>query len=108
LSQILVIQTAFLGDAILGTAVLEELRTQYPHAQIDYLVRKGNEGLFEDHPYIRHLLIWNKKAGKYKDLWRLLKEIRHTHYDQVITLQRFASTGFLVGFSGAKDRIGFD
>ncbi len=108
MSQILVIQTAFLGDAILGTAVLEELRTQHPNAQIDYLVRKGNEGLFEDHPYIRHLLVWNKKAGKYKDLWRLLKEIRHTYYDQVITLQRFASTGFLTGFSGAKERIGFD
>lgn len=107
MAQILVIQTAFLGDAILGTAVLEELRAQYPHAQIDYLVRKGHEALFEDHPFIRQLLVWNKKDGKYKDLWRLLKLIRNAHYDKVITLQRFASTGFLTGFSGAKERIGF-
>lgn len=106
--QVLLIQTAFLGDAVLATALLEDLRLRYPEAQIDYLIRKGNEGLFEGHPFIRHLYIWNKKDGKYRDLLRLLKEIRRQHYDTVITSQRFASTGFLTAFSGARERIGFD
>lgn len=108
MSSFLVIQTAFLGDAILGTAVLEELRAQHPNAQIDYLVRKGNEALFEHHPYIRHLLIWDKKKDKYKNLWKMLFTIRGHHYDKVINLQRFAATGFLTAFSGAKERIGFN
>ncbi|MDX5319920.1 MAG: glycosyltransferase family 9 protein [Bacteroidota bacterium] len=108
MSSILVIQTAFLGDAILGTAVLEELRAQSPNAQIDYLVRKGHEALFEDHPFIRRLLVWDKKQDKYKNLFQLLKTIRANRYDQVINLQRFAATGFLTGFSGAKERIGFN
>lgn len=108
MSHFLVIQTAFLGDAILGTAVLEELHTQYPNAQIDYLVRKGHESLFVGHPFIRHLLVWDKKNGKYKNLFRILKQIRQHRYDKVINLQRFASTGILTGFSGAKERIGFN
>lgn len=107
MSQFLVIQTAFLGDAILGTAVLEELHKEFPEAQIDYLVRKGHESLFEGHPFIRNLWVWDKKQEKYKNLLKLLKVIRFQHYDKVVNLQRFAATGFLTGFSGAKERIGF-
>ena len=108
MSQILVIQTAFLGDTILATALLEELKVQYPHAQIDYLVRKGNESLFIGHPFIRHLLVWDKKTRKYANLVRLLRLIRATGYDKVVNTQRFAATGLLTGLSGAAERIGFN
>lgn len=106
--RILVIQTAFLGDAILATSILESLHTTYPKAKLDFLVRKGHEKLFDNHPFIHEVLTWDKKKQRYKSLWRLLTHIRTQQYDQVITLQRFASTGFLTAFSGAKERIGFD
>lgn len=106
--RILVIQTAFLGDAILATSLLESLHSRYPQAQLDFLVRKGHEGLFNNHPFIHLVLTWNKKKNRYRGLWELLLTIRSRRYDQVITLQRFASTGFLTAFSGAGERIGFD
>ncbi len=53
-------------------------------------------------------MIWNKKENKNKNLFRLLKKIRKEKYDKVINLQRFASTGMLTAFSGAKEKIGFD
>jgi len=106
--RILVIQTAFLGDAILAASVLETLHQAFPDARLDFLVRKGHEALFDGHPYLHEVLIWDKKKNRYKNLWKLLQHIRAQRYDQVITLQRFASTGFLTAFSGAKKRIGFD
>ncbi len=106
-NKILVIQTAFIGDAILATGILEKLHETYPDAQIDYMVRKGNDSLFNDHPFIKNLLVWHKANGKYKDLLRLLKLIRKEKYDYVINLQRFANTGFLTTFSKAKVKIGF-
>jgi len=42
-NKILVIQTAFIGDAILATGVLEKLHRHFPESKIDFLVRKGNE-----------------------------------------------------------------
>ncbi|HEX8350559.1 MAG TPA: glycosyltransferase family 9 protein, partial [Hymenobacter sp.] len=105
---ILLIQTAFIGDVILATALLERLHQTQPQTPVDFLVRKGNEGLLKNHPHIRRVLIWDKKNDKYLGLWRLLQQIRATHYDQVITLQRFASTGFLTTFSGARERVGFN
>jgi lipopolysaccharide heptosyltransferase II len=106
--RILVIQTAFIGDVILATALLENLHQGLPDAKIDFLVRKGNEGLFENHPYLSNVLIWKKKEGKFKSLWQLLKQIRQTEYDWVINLQRFAGTGMLTAFSKAPKTTGFD
>lgn len=107
-NKILIIQTAFIGDAVLATALLEKLNHTLPDASLYVLVRKGNEGLFKQHPYLKQLFIWDKKNGKYKDLWRLLKLIRSEKFDLVINVQRFAATGILTAFSGAKNTIGFD
>lgn len=108
MQKILVIQTAFIGDVILATALLEKLHHSFPNADLDLMVRKGNETLLDEHPWIHEVLIWDKKDQKKKNLWRLLKRIRERKYDLVINLQRFASTGILTAFSGAKEKRGFD
>jgi len=108
LKKILIIQTAFIGDVILATSMLETIRARAKEEiSFDILVRKGNEALLVQHPYINQVLIWNKKENKYKNLFALSKQIRQTQYDIVYNLQRFASTGFLTGRSKAKLKIGF-
>ena len=107
MKRFLIIQTAFIGDVVLSTAVLEKLHDYFPNAEIDILVRKGNEALFNDHPFLNKVLIWVKKENKYHHLLQLLQKIRKRKYDKVINLQRFASTGFLTAFSGAKEKIGY-
>ncbi|GAB3851248.1 glycosyltransferase family 9 protein [Hymenobacter terrigena] len=103
----LLIQTAFIGDVILMTALLEYLHQTEPATPVDVLVRRGNEGLLAGHPHVRNVLIWDKKHRKYAALWDLLGQIRAAQYGRVVTLQRFASTGFLTAFSKARERIGF-
>lgn len=107
-ARFLIIQTAFIGDAILATALLEDLHRAWPTAQIDLLVRRGNEALFTGHPFINQLLIWEKRGNKYQSLWQLLQQIRATPYKAVLNLQRFGATGLLTAFSGATMTIGFD
>ncbi|MDD4374756.1 MAG: glycosyltransferase family 9 protein [Bacteroidales bacterium] len=105
--RILVIQTASLGDVILATAVLEKLHTYYPEARLDFLIKKGYEGLFEGHPYLNRLWIWDKKEHKYAKLRQIIQEIRGSHFDLVVNLQRFAATGLITSLSKASVRIGF-
>lgn len=106
--KILIIQTAFIGDVILATPLLKEAHRCFPDAQLDVLVRKGNEGLLQNFPGISQIRIWDKRKSKHKNLWKLLFQIRKENYDIVVNIQRFAATGVLTGFSGAKTRIGFD
>ncbi len=108
MQKFLVIQTAFIGDVVLATGLLEKLHSHYPSAQIDILVRNGNEALFINHPYLNEVLIWQKKEKKYQHLFELLKLIRSKNYHVVINTQRFAATGFLTAFSNAEQRVGFN
>jgi heptosyltransferase-2 len=108
LNKILVIQTASIGDVILATPVIEKLHFHFPDAAIDFLIKKGNESLLESHPFLNRVLVWDKSTEKYKNLLRLLQVIRVENYDCVINIQRFASSGFITVFSGAKLKIGFD
>ncbi|MFM7813846.1 MAG: glycosyltransferase family 9 protein [Flavobacteriales bacterium] len=106
--RILVIQTAFIGDVILATALLEQLHRMEPEAELTVLVRHGNQTLLTQHPFIHQVWTWDKHNGKYRSLFRMLKQIRAYQFDEVYNLQRFASTGFLTAFSKAKKRVGFD
>jgi len=106
--KFLIIQTAFIGDVILATPIIEKLHKFYPDSQIDFLLRKGNENLLRNHPYVSNLIVWNKKEKKRKNMFRIIKLIRNKKYDYVINLQRFASTGFITVFSKGKIKVGFN
>ncbi len=106
--KILLIQTAFIGDVILATALVEKLHRQFSETAIDFLLRKGNESLLQNNPHLNQIIIWDKKKQKTRNLFRMLSQIRQERYDAVINLQRFFSTGMLTALSGAKERIGFD
>ena len=93
---------------MLATALVEKLHAYYPQAQLDFLLRKGNESLLKDHPLLHQVLVWNKKEGKYKSLMKLLSQIRAEKYDLVVNVQRFGATGILTALSGAKETVGFD
>jgi len=108
MKKILVIQTAFIGDVVLATSLIENLHQQFPEVKIDILVRKGNESLFQSHPFLNQVLVWDKKNNKYQNWVGLLFKIRSIQYDVVLNAQRFAATGAWTAFSKAKIKIGFD
>jgi len=105
--NILVIQTAFIGDAILASSVIEKLHHFFPQAQLSILVRKGNESLYKNHPFLKEVLFWDKQNNKKKNLFQLLFQIRKNKYDCIINCHRYASSGFLTAFSGAKHKAGY-
>lgn len=108
LQSFLIIQTAFIGDVILATSLVEKIRKDYPSVSIDFLLRKGNESLLEGNKNIREVIIWDKKKGKIKNLFKLVSYVRSKHYDCVVNVHRFASSGLITAFSGAGLKIGFD
>ncbi|MGZ6416782.1 MAG: glycosyltransferase family 9 protein, partial [Bacteroidia bacterium] len=82
--KFLIIQTAFIGDVILATAVVEKLHQHYPDAQIDFVLRKGNEGLLQNHPFIKTVFVWDKKQNKIKNLFAISRQVGNNKYDTVI------------------------
>ena len=50
--NILVIKTAFIGDAILASSVLEKLHLFFPQSKLTLLIGNGNESLYKEHPFL--------------------------------------------------------
>ena len=62
--NVMLIQTAFIGDVVLATGLIEKLHEYYPDALLDFLVRKGNEKLLIGHPFLHKVLVWDKQKGQ--------------------------------------------
>lgn len=107
MNKFLIIQTASIGDVILITPLIETLHLNYPDADIDVLVKKGNESLFTGHPFVKEIFSWDKNRNKYNNLFSLIQKIRKENYTAVFNCQRFASSGLITIFSGAGMKFGF-
>ncbi len=75
---------------------------------IDLVVRKGNEGLFDEHPFLRKLFVWDKRTNKTRNLFKLIRELRKERYGHIINCQRFFSTGLMTVLAKGDEKVGYD
>ena len=108
MQKILIIQTAFIGDVILATSIIEKWKIGYPTSTIHFLLRSGNEPLLENNPHVDKVIVWDKRGRKWASYFSILKFIRRQHYSHVFNLHRFFSSGFLTVLSNAEFTCGFD
>ena len=108
-SKVLIIQTAFLGDAVLITSLLEKIRLESPSTSVHLLVRKGLEDIFKAYPHDHLAQVWTyDKRNKLNSWWSLRNELANEKFDQVFVAQRFFGMGLLSISIGAKKVVGFD
>jgi len=105
LKKILVIKLRAIGDVILATPVLENLRQAFPQAQIDFLTEKVCAPIIAGHPALHEILILDRKqAGASR---QLIHQIRQRKYDLVFDLFGNPRSAVLTLLSGAPQRVGF-
>lgn len=105
LQRILVIKLRAIGDVILATPVLENLRYAQPQAQIDFLTEKPCAAILAGNPALNEILILDRKEPN--SGWRLIQQVRQRRYDVVFDLFGNPRSALLTLLSGAPQRIGF-
>ncbi|MBU1098834.1 MAG: glycosyltransferase family 9 protein [Bacteroidetes bacterium] len=103
--KILVLKLRGMGDVILSTIILENLRIDFPDARIDYLTEKPSKEALQDIPQIDNILLFDRKST-----WERLKlfmRVRKEKYDLILDLFSNPSTAQLSFLSGARYRAGF-
>ncbi len=95
-ARVVLLQPAFLGDAVLSTSLLESWHREFPGHRLSVLVRQGAHRLFDDHPYLEHVLGWDRRGfAKYGRLMTLAGQVRRLKPDGIINLHRYASMAWL-------------
>src|SRR5262245_24604425 len=100
--KILIVQLKRAGDVIVTTPVLPALRAALPGAVIDFLVDKPFSVLLENHPDLRHLVLYERGAP-----WRTWKAIRQEGYDWILDFQSSPRSVLAGLWSGARVRAGY-
>ncbi|AFN73525.1 ADP-heptose:LPS heptosyltransferase II [Melioribacter roseus P3M-2] len=107
--KILVIQTAFLGDAILTLPLIRKLKDSFPDGVIDVLTIPQSKQIFEYSPYVNDLILYDKRRDKsLKALFRVVKEIRNREYTRLYSPHRSFRSSLIALMSGSQFRAGFD
>ena len=108
--RILVIQTAFLGDAILTLPMITRLKQKFSQSIIDVLAIPSTEAIFTTSPDVDNVYIIDKK-GKHKSfraMNKFIKQLRSNLYSTVYSPHRSIRSAYITFKLGAKNSYGFD
>ncbi|KAF0152647.1 MAG: ADP-heptose:LPS heptosyltransferase II [Ignavibacteria bacterium] len=110
LEKILVIQTAFIGDAVLTLPMIQKLNEQKPNSFIYVLCIPSTKEVFSNSESVTDVVVYDKR-GSQKSLLSFIKlmfYIRSLNFSSVISPHRSIRSTLISFFSGANNTVGFD
>ena len=106
-NKILIIQTAFIGDAILTTPLIRYVKGCFPHARLDVLVIPQTKSVLENNPHIHTLFTFDKRGDKKKAFRETVSKLRAESYDLCFSPHRSLTSARLAAKAQIPYRIGF-
>lgn len=110
MEKFLIIQTAFLGDAILTLPMIQKLKELNPDCLIDIIAIPQTAVIFSHSDSVNEVHIFDKH-GKHRGLfqtYRFGKFLAKRNYTRIYSPHRSARTSILVMLSRVKETYGFD
>jgi lipopolysaccharide heptosyltransferase II len=105
IGKLLVIKLRAVGDVILSTATLPNLRAAFPGATIDFLVEQSCRDVVEGNDRIDNVIVFSKTGMNGA---RILLDLRRAKYDMVIDLFGNPRSALMTFASRARYRVGYD
>ena len=108
--KILIIQTAFLGDAILTLPLIQYVKKQNSDSLVDVIAIPSTKEIFANSPSVNSVIVLDKKSkhNSFRSLLKFVKELRKQNYSKVISPHRSFRTSLIIALLGVKDSTGFD
>ncbi|MFI5264896.1 MAG: lipopolysaccharide heptosyltransferase II [Candidatus Kapaibacterium sp.] len=98
--SILIIRLSSLGDIILTTPLLQEMRRKYPEARIDLVVKKEYAGIVSQFPWLSNIFALDTIKGT-EEIQRLNGEFKNAGFDHILDLHNnFRSNRLRKGLTG--------
>ena len=102
--NILVIKLRAIGDVLLSTIVLRNLRSSFPGATIDFLTEKPSREVVEGNPNLNSILVFDPKHESGPGL---IYRVRRRGYDLVVDLFGNPRSALVTLCSRARYRVGY-
>lgn len=108
--NILVIQTAFLGDLILTLPLIQGLAEAFPDGRIAVLAIPSTNEILCNHPAVGDRLVFDKRGRDrgWRGLLRMARQLRQEGFDTALVPHRSLRSALLAALAGIPRRVGFD
>ncbi len=108
--KILLIQTAFPGDAILTLPLIQKIKMKYEQSTLKVLCIPQTKILFEFSPYVDQAITYDKKSNEkgFGGFVNIIGKVRNEKFDLIISPHRSTRSSLIAFLSGAKKTISFD
>ncbi len=106
--NILIVQTAFIGDVILITPLIRATAELYPQAKIDVMVVSEAAILLKNNHFVQEVIVDEKRKNVLLSTWQLIKQIKSKQYDLAISPHSSFRTHLILYLSKIPERIGFN
>ncbi len=115
IKKILIIKLRAIGDVVLATPVIENLRAAFPEATIDFLTETPSVPIVEANPLLNGVVEyprqrWERLSAStrlFRDA-RFLFRLRKASYELVLDLFGNPRSAFMTWITGAPLRVGYD
>ncbi len=98
----------FMGDTLVATPLLRQLRQYCPEAEIDIFTSSSAATALEDYPYINRAISLKQGSGRrLQHMQELVHTLKKGHYDVAFLLNRSMQCAIATKLAGIPTRIGY-
>ena len=107
--KILVIQQKMIGDVLVSSLICENLKINYPNAEVHYVINRFTIPVIENNPYIDKVIVFEDLYRTNKiEFFKFLKKIKKNNYNVVIDAYGKLESNLITLSSGAKTKISWE
>ncbi len=108
--NILIIQTAFIGDVVLTLPLIQVCKRFFQEATIDVVAIPRTAEILKTHPAIRDVIVYDKRGTDkgIRGMMRVVRLIRSRLYDLALVPHRSLQSAIVARLGNIPMRIGFN
>lgn len=108
--KVLVIQTAFLGDAVLTLPLIQQIKKADQSINVSVLCIPSTQELFQCSSSVDEVIVFDKRRSdkSLSSLIKLIKKLRSINYDVIYSPHRSLRSTFIAFFSNVGITVGYD
>jgi ADP-heptose:LPS heptosyltransferase len=103
MKRILIVRTDRVGDVIMITPMIREIRKAYPDSYIAALIRPQTSAVLQNNPYLDEIITDDLQKDSF---WKVVKELRKRKFTHGLLVMPTKRAAYQMFLAGVKKRIG--
>lgn len=107
--RILIFNVNWLGDVLFSTAVIRNIRRNFPNSFLACIINSRCYPILKGNPYLDEIIVFDEKDRHKSILAKLefIKFLKAKRFDTVFLLHRSFTRAFICSLAGIPERIGY-